>query len=132
MLRLAAAALITVLALPAVLRADNNAYSFTGEFTAPACGSYTFTVGAATKTIDVVASTDVPANDIVLKLARGGSVIAAQDSATSPEAIHYAMPSGGDVETGAYTALVCPFNGEAVSENSRPKIRGSRGNVNPG
>ena len=54
----------------------------------------------------------VPANDIVLKLYHNGVLVAQQDTVTSPEAIHYA--TGADLDTGKYSAVVCPFNGEAV------------------
>ena len=46
--------------------ADNNAFTFQGQYTAPACGPrHDITIGPNTRTIDVVAST-VPVNDIVL------------------------------------------------------------------
>jgi hypothetical protein len=92
--------------------ADNNAFSFEGQYTAPSCGpAFDFTIGAGTKTIDIVAST-IPANDIVLKLYHNGLLVAQQDTATSPEAIHYS--TGSDLDPGVYSAVVCPFNGEAV------------------
>src|ERR687893_322436 len=73
--------------------ADNNTFTFQGQYTAPACGPrHDFVIGPATRTIDVVAST-VPANDIVLKLYFGGQVIAEQDTGTSPEPIHYSTGS---------------------------------------
>src|SRR6266545_3203928 len=106
------APLALVLLTTGDLFADNNAYSFEGQYTAPSCGpAFDFTIGAGTRTIDVVAST-IPANDIVLKLYHNGLLIAQQDTATSPEAIHYA--TGAELETGKYSAVVCPFNGEAV------------------
>jgi hypothetical protein len=96
------------------LSADNNAYSFQGQYTAPNCGTpFDFTIGAGTKTIDIVAST-IPANDIVLKLYYNGILVIQQDTGTSPEPIHYARPAGADLDTGKYTAVVCPFNGEAA------------------
>ena len=105
------------LSTPGELFADNNAYSFQGQYTAPGCGpAFDFTIGAGTRTIDVVAST-IPANDIVLKLYHNGALIAQQDTGTSPEPIHYA--TGADLETGKYSVVVCPFNGEAAS---RPRI----------
>ena len=94
--------------------ADNNVFDFTGQYTAPACGApFAFTIGADTRTIDVVASTDVPANDIVLKLTHNGSVVAQQDTVTSPEGIHYAALTGA-LDPGSYAAVVCPFNGQAT------------------
>src|SRR6266508_4222146 len=106
--------LLTALALatPGEILADSNAYSFEGQYTAPSCGPpFEFTIGAGTKTIDVVAST-IPANDIVLKLYHNGILIFQQDTGTSPEAIHYA--TGAELETGKYSVVVCPFEGEAV------------------
>jgi hypothetical protein len=109
---IASASLALALATTGELFADNNAYSFEGQYTAPSCGpAFDFTIGAGTRTIDVVAST-IPANDIVLKLYHNGLLVAQQDTATSPEAIHYA--TGAELETGKYSAVVCPFNGEAV------------------
>jgi hypothetical protein len=114
--RLALVALATLaftLFTPKRLFADNNAYSFQGQYTAPSCGpAFNFTIGAGTKTIDIVASTDVPANDIVLKLFHNGVLVAQQDTLTSPEEIHYA--TGSDLDPGQYGAVVCPFNGTAV------------------
>ena len=92
--------------------ADNNAHTFQGQYTAPACGPrHDFTIGPGTKTIDVVAST-LPVNDIVLKLYYGGRVVAEQDTGTSPEPIHYA--TGSDLPTGTYQVEVCPFEGQAI------------------
>jgi hypothetical protein len=108
----ALAPLALLLSAPREASADNNAFSFEGQYTAPGCGpAFDFTIGAGTRTIDILAST-VPANDIVLKLYHNGILLAQQDTATSPEAIHYA--TAGELETGKYSAVVCPFNGEAV------------------
>ena len=110
---------LTLLALFALLPstpnkvlADNNSYTFQGQYTAPACGPrHDFVIGPNTKTIDVVAST-VPVNDIVLKLYYQGVVVAQQDTGTSPEPIHYG--TGTDLATGTYQVEVCPFEGQAV------------------
>src|SRR6476660_9434065 len=68
--------LALVRSLPGELRADNNAYSFQGQYTAPNCGApFDFTIGAGTKTIDIVAGA-IPANDVVLKLYLNGILIA--------------------------------------------------------
>jgi extracellular elastinolytic metalloproteinase len=64
-------------------------------------------VPGGTKSLDVVATSDLPANDIVLDLLKGGVVIAHSDTATSPEAIHYA-PAGG-ATAGTYQARVCDY-----------------------
>ena len=99
-------------AIPNEVFADNNAYTFQGQYTVPACGPrHDFVIGPNTKTIDIVAST-VPVNDIVLKLYYGGVVVAEQDTGTSPEPIHYA--TGSNLATGTYQVEVCPFEGQAV------------------
>ena len=108
--------LLGVLALlpsfPREVKADNNTYTFQGQYTAPACGPrHDFVIGPNTRTIDVVAST-VPVNDIVLKLYYGGRLISEQDTGTSPEPIHYA--TGNDLATGTYQVEVCPFEGQAI------------------
>jgi hypothetical protein len=108
----AAAALLAL--LPGAATATNDVLTFSGQYTAPACGTpFDFTVDSATKSIDVVASTAVVANDIVLKLAYAGGVVAQSDTLTSPEAIHYANGDAG-VAAGTYSAIVCPFNGVAA------------------
>src|SRR5438874_12800198 len=82
--------------------------TFSGEYSSPACGPpFTFTVPSGITTIDVAATTDVPANDITLALYQGSKLIFKQDTGTSPEAIHYA-PDGG-VAPGGYSVIVCPF-----------------------
>ncbi len=96
---------------------------FTGAFNPPTAGTCgtahgPFTAPAGTKTIDVIASADNPANDIVLKLYKGkpgagGVVVASQDTGTSPEAIHY-EGSGGVVPAGQYWVEVCLFNDPTV------------------
>lgn len=112
---LAPLAVVIALSMPGALLADNNAFSFEGQYTAPSCGpAFDFTIGAGTKTIDIVASTDVPANDIVLKLYHNGILVAQQDTITSPEEIHYALASGADLDPGVYSVVVCPFGGKAT------------------
>ena len=108
--------LLVLLALlpstPNKVFADNNAFTFQGRYTAPACGPrYDFVIGPNTRTIDIVAST-VPVNDIVLKLYYGGQLVATQDTATSPEPIHYG--TGSNLAPGTYQVEVCPFEGQAV------------------
>jgi hypothetical protein len=108
-----AIAVALLLLLPGSATATNGVLPFSGQYTAPSCGPpFDFTVDAATKSIDVVATT-APVNDIVLKLLYGGSVVSQQDTGTSPEPIHYANGDAG-IPAGGYSVLVCPFNGEAV------------------
>jgi hypothetical protein len=104
--------LVLLSATPEKALADNNAFTFQGQYTAPACGPrHDFVIGPNTRTIDVVAST-VPVNDIVLKLYYGGQVISQQDTGTSPEPIHYG--TGSNLAAGTYQVEVCPFGGQAV------------------
>lgn len=62
---------------------------------------------AGTFSIDVSATFDVVANDIVLRLKRDGTIVQAADTLFSPEAIHY-EPTGG-VPPGDYFVQVCEF-----------------------
>jgi hypothetical protein len=79
-----------------------------------ACGrDAPITTAAGTQTVDVVASANIPANDIVLKLIYNGTTVASSDTATSPEAVHYA-PAGG-VPAGSYAARVCPFDATSAA-----------------
>ena len=75
------------------------------------CGPFEgpYNAPAGTKSIDVVATTDIAANDIILKLyyaVAGGNPVASADTLTSPEAIHY---EPGGVPPGNYYVRVCPF-----------------------
>jgi len=83
--------------------------TFTGTTTAAGCGpDHPIPTAIGTQTIDIVASANIAADDIVLKLVKNGTTIESADTGTSPEAIHYA-PSGG-VPVGVYTTRVCAFN----------------------
>src|ERR1051325_12120940 len=85
--------LALMLTAPKKVLADNNAFTFHGQYTAPACGPrFDFAIGPNTRTIDVVAST-VPANDIVLKLYYGGQVGSEEHTSElqSPYVISYAV-----------------------------------------
>jgi extracellular elastinolytic metalloproteinase len=99
-------------------------HTFTGSFNPPTpstCGPAhgPYTAGPDTKSIDVIATADNPVNDIVLRLyfgqpGVGGTVVASQDTGTSPEAIHY-TGSGGIVPAGDYYVEVCLFNDPTVA-----------------
>jgi hypothetical protein len=112
--RLLAAGLATgaVLAL-AASSALADSGTFTGSFTATDCGPlHAIQVADGETTIDVIATADVPTNDIVLELQHpAGTTIASADSGTSPEEINY---SRNDLEPGTYFARVCPFNDPIV------------------
>ncbi len=100
--------------IPNEVFADNNTFTFQGQYTAQACGpKHEFSIGANTRTIDVVASA-LPVNDIVLKLYYGDTEVSRQDTGTSPEPIHYG--TGSDLATGIYKVEVCPFAGGTILE----------------
>ena len=88
--------------------------TFTGT-TAGNCGpDHAIPVPAGTRAIDVVASADIPANDIVLNLLRPNpdrSVAATSDTATSPEGVHYPLTPADPGYTTAATwiAQVCKY-----------------------
>src|SRR5437870_9385649 len=63
-----------------------------------------------------MSTADVPANDIVLKLYYGNVLLGTSDTATSPEAVHYAP--GGVIATGTYSAVVCPFDANQSNVNT--------------
>src|SRR5712692_9433577 len=102
------AAIVVLVSGPAT--ADNTVLNFTGSYgPGAACSApYDFPVGASTTTIDVAATADIPANDIVLNLYYGSVLLGSSDTATSPEAVHYAP--GGVLTPGTYSAVVCPFD----------------------
>ncbi len=76
-----------------------------------ACGpNHEFEVGPDAKSIDVAASANVPADDIIVNLVHDGEVVATFDSLYSPEAVHYA-PSV--IDPGTYAAQVCAYDATA-------------------
>ena len=89
---------------------------FSGSFPATdgGCGPQhgPFVVPANTVSLDIVATATLPANDIVLRLYRGTTLVQAADTATSPEVIHY-EPAGG-VTAGNYFVQVCEFEDGAA------------------
>jgi hypothetical protein len=103
---------------PGSARADSNVINFTGSYgPGAACAArFDFPVGANTTTIDVAATADVPANDIVLSLYYGNVLLGTSDTATSPEAVHYA--TGAVLATGTYSAQVCPFDASQDNVNT--------------
>ena len=68
---------------------------------------WTVTPLETVNSIDVVVAAVNTENDSVIHLVRDGVVVASQDTATSPEAIHYA-PAGG-APPGTYRVRVCDF-----------------------
>src|SRR5690242_16114103 len=119
----AATAAVVVGLVSGSASADNTVINFTGSYgPGTACASrFDFPVGANTTTIDVAATADIPANDIVLHLYYGSVLLGTSDTATSPEAVHYAP--GGIVPPGTYSAEVCPF--DANQNNGNTNYHGS-------
>jgi hypothetical protein len=75
---------------------------------AQACGPlHAFEVPAGTRSITVAAQATVATNDLVLNLVHDGVTVASADTATSPEALHYAPVS---LAAGVYQVRVCPYN----------------------
>jgi extracellular elastinolytic metalloproteinase len=109
----------------------NCAYTGTLKVAATVeCGDFEgpFTAPAGTGSVDVVASTDIAANDIVLELyyaVPGGSPVATSDTLTSPEAIHYAPAAAGN-----YYARVCPFT-HATADYEAPYTYHGTISMNP-
>jgi len=108
-------ALIVVgLVVPGTAGAET--FTFQGEFPpiAGACGPYhDFSITADTTAIDAVATADLPTNDIVLNLHHPqGSIVASSDTATSPEALHYPVPSGA---SGTYSVQICVAGNAAAT-----------------
>ena len=119
----AAAAAAIVALVSGSASADNTVINFSGSYgPGAACAArFDFPVGANTTTIDVAATADVPANDIVLNLYYGSELLGSSDTATSPEAVHYAP--GGVLTAGTYSAEVCPF--DASQNNVNTNYHGS-------
>jgi uncharacterized repeat protein (TIGR01451 family) len=77
------------------------------------CGvGHAIPVPAGTRTIDIVASADIPANDITIALDNAAHVEIAtnQETGTSPEALHYDFPAPAAIAT-TYYGRVCQFTG---------------------
>jgi hypothetical protein len=105
---LAAAALVAAsLALPA--HATPAAGTFDTAYSATECGPRVgIPVAVGETSLAVVAAATVPANDIVLNVFRNGALLAAADSATSPEAyVSTTLPPAA--ATDVVEAQVCPF-----------------------
>ena len=76
------------------------------------CGPrHAIPVDAGIHSIFVIASANNPSDDIVLKLIDpNGTVVASEDTGTSPEAIHYSKPNGGALAVGTWRTQVCQFD----------------------
>ncbi|CAA9330014.1 MAG: hypothetical protein AVDCRST_MAG72-206 [uncultured Nocardioidaceae bacterium] len=95
-----------------------TAGEFTGSYTPTACGpKHPIDTDPDTKSIYVFATASNPANDIVVKILRNGTVVGGPgDTGTSPEVSTY--DEGGTPLTGTYEAQVCPF--DAASQVAPP------------
>lgn len=82
-------------------------FAFQGTLTPPACTTrHPFAVPNGSTSITALGAT-APTTDIVLNLYRGTTLVASQDTATSPEPIAY-QPAGG-IPGGTYRVEICPF-----------------------
>lgn len=107
---LLATAAVAVGALSVPATAAPAAGTFETSFTPTACGArVAIPVAAGETALAVVASATVPANDIVLNVFRNGALLAAADTATSPEAyVSTTLPPADPSDV--VEAQVCPFN----------------------
>lgn len=113
---LAAAVVAAALAVPA--SAAPAAGTFETSFTPTGCGArVAIPVAVGETALAVVAQATVPANDIVLNVFRNGALLAAADTATSPEAyVSTTLPAA--TATDVVEAQVCPFNPPTVPANA--------------
>lgn len=88
--------------------------TFETSFTPTGCGARVAVPVAVGETaLAVAAHATVPANDIVLNVFRNGALLAAADTATSPEAyVSTTLPPAA--ATDVVEAQVCPFNPPTV------------------
>jgi hypothetical protein len=82
--------------------------------TAQPIGTVAADTSPAVKSIDLAASFADPSADLQLKLLRNGIAIQAQDTGSSPEAIHYEPAAG--VAPGTYSVAVCHLAGSTVPQ----------------
>lgn len=95
-------------------KVDNFAYNdvFTGAVTPTECGpKHAFDLtDDLTRSITAVA-TGLPADDFVVKIFKGDSLLATGDTATNPEVATY---SSSAMPAGTYAAQVCPYDAASV------------------
>ena len=80
-------------------------------------GPFTVAAGAGVRAIDAIANADTPAQDIVLRLFLGETLVDEADTGNTPERIRYA-PAGG-VPAGDYFVQVCEFRNGAPAVEPR-------------
>ena len=102
-----------IIAIPGAALADSG--TFSGSVSGTTCGpKQPIQVTAGETTIHVVATADVPANDITLELFdQVGTQVAHGDTLTSPEELTY---SSSSLTPGTWQAQVCPFPGGLVTD----------------
>jgi hypothetical protein len=101
---LAGVCALLVVLVPGAARSDTAPTSFTGSFSATACGTPNdFSVAGANETISVTVDATVPSNDIAVNLLHGGSVVANTDAGVAQEELTYKTAEGG-----VYSVQVCP------------------------
>ncbi len=92
---------------------SSDVYPFAGATTATECGprhEFALTDGQ-TRTIAIGAAAVNSANDIVVKLFKGTTLLSSGDLGTSPEQLVYSPAGGGTIPQGTdYAAQVCPFD----------------------
>ncbi|MCA1602163.1 MAG: M36 family metallopeptidase, partial [Acidobacteria bacterium] len=78
---------------------------------APDNGPWVVTASESIGSIVVSIEATLPANDVVVHLLRNGSIVATQDTATSPEVLVYDPLDSG---AGTYTVRVCDYDDDAA------------------
>ncbi|MGZ4281476.1 MAG: hypothetical protein ACXVQ4_05215 [Gaiellaceae bacterium] len=113
-LRLTALGVLAAAALCMSTAARADSGTFTGSFTPTDCGPMQpVNVAAGETTIDAVATSDVPANDITLDLYDpSGALKDHGDTLTSPEEVVY---QAQNLAPGTWNLQVCPFPGGVVT-----------------
>jgi hypothetical protein len=106
---LAAVCSLSVLLLPGAAHGDTAPQSFTGSFTATACGTPNdFSVTGANETISVTVDATVASNDLAVNLLHAGGVVANTDTGVGQEELTYKTAEGG-----IYSVQVCPSSAPA-------------------
>lgn len=108
--RLALAPLVALLALAVPAVAAPNGGTWEAAFTPTTCSSkVAIAVEPGETSLAVTAAATVPANDVVLNVFRNGTLLAATDTVTSPEAYVAERLDPPAAATDAFEAQVCPF-----------------------
>jgi hypothetical protein len=109
-LALAAGCAALVMLVPGAARGDTPPQTFSGSFSAAACGTPSdFTVAGANETVSVTVDATVASNDLAVNLLHGGSVVANTDTGVGQEELTYKTAEGG-----TYSVQVCPSSAPAT------------------